>query len=371
MIQEYYNLLGLRNIATKEEIDNRYEELCIEYYSNPQKFTEERFNKITEAYYIIKGYTTNKNRIREEQRFALKKTPITGKLNEVIRLHGLKMLTVSSAALIVFVAAERLKNLYDNGNSLSNIFPSYSIEMDIESDKKIIKNTNRGLEPASIDSAISDTDINLEKTETGHTIKNIDGVTYVDGFLIVNKTYSLPDTYVPTDTSSPVTKESGVDCLTVKTLEAFNNMNKDAKQEGLKLWIASGYRSYSYQDKLYNKYVSQDSVESVDTYSARPGHSEHQTGLAFDLNTVTQSFANTKEGKWINENCYKYGFIIRYPKDKLAETGYVYEPWHLRYVGVELATKLYNDGSWTTLEDYFGITSVYNYEIDEVRNKTM
>ena len=98
---------------------------------------------------------------------------------------------------------------------------------------------------------------------------------------------------------------------------------------------------------------------AADTYSSRPGNSEHQTGLCFDLNSIEDSFQYTSEGKWVNDNCYKYGFCIRFPKGKDAYTGYQYESWHLRYVGTELAEKLYNNGDWISLEEYFGITSEY------------
>ncbi len=137
-------------------------------------------------------------------------------------------------------------------------------------------------------------------------------------------------------------------------------MKNAASAQGLSLWIASGYRSYTYQNGLYQSYVNRNGKAAADTFSARPGHSEHQTGYAFDLNTVSEAFANTKEGKWVNENASKYGFILRYPKGKDGETGYKYEPWHFRYVGTDLAEKLYNGGNWITVEDYFGITSVYS-----------
>ena len=182
-------------------------------------------------------------------------------------------------------------------------------------------------------------------TSKGFKGKVIDGVTYIDDVLIANKTYSLPSDY-----------GNG---LTSTTQSAFDKMNADAKSLGLNLWIASGYRSYATQKRLYNNYVSSDGKEAADTYSARPGYSEHQTGLAFDLNSVEESFANTDEGKWVKDNCYRYGLIIRYPKGKESITGYIYEPWHLRYVGVELATKLYNNGDWITLEEYFGVDSKY------------
>ena len=129
---------------------------------------------------------------------------------------------------------------------------------------------------------------------------------------------------------------------------------------GLNIWIQSGYRPESVQEKLYNNYVARDGKVAADTYSSRPGHSEHQTGLCFDLNSITDAFANTQEGKWVNENAYRYGFIIRFPKGKENETGYKYESWHLRYVGTDLSYKLYNNGNWISLEDYFGVTSEYD-----------
>lgn len=187
-------------------------------------------------------------------------------------------------------------------------------------------------------------------------IETIDGVTYIDGIMIVNKTYSIPESY-----EAPNANGYGycLTCLTDETLKAFNEMKADAQSIGLNLYISSGYRSYTYQETLYNNYVSQDGKEEADTYSARPGHSEHQTGLAFDLNTIDDSFAYTEEGKWVKDNCYKYGLILRYPKGKEKETGYQYESWHLRYVGKDLAQKLYNNGNWITLEEHFNITSEY------------
>ena len=187
-------------------------------------------------------------------------------------------------------------------------------------------------------------------------IEEIDGVTYVDGIMIVNKTYSIPAAYIAPNSEG---YEYCSSCLTSETLSAFNNMQADAQALGLNLYISSGYRSYSYQENLYNNYVYQDGKEAADTYSARPGHSEHQTGLAFDLNTIDDSFAYTDEGKWVAENCYKYGLILRYPEGKETQTGYKYESWHLRYVGKELAEKLYNNGNWITLEENFNLTSVY------------
>lgn len=170
--------------------------------------------------------------------------------------------------------------------------------------------------------------------------------TYINGILIVNKTYPLPPSYAP-------------GCLSSDTDAAFKKMAADAYAEGLTLWVQSGYRSYDLQKDLYNRYVARDGQTAADTYSARPGHSEHQSGLAFDLNTIDDSFANTAEGQWVAQNCHKYGFIVRYPKGKEHLTGYQYESWHLRYLGVDTATAVYESG--LCLEEYLGITSEYSY----------
>lgn len=197
--------------------------------------------------------------------------------------------------------------------------------------KKVISNSNSG-----------DRTFTTSKGFTG-VIK--DGITYIDGILIANKTYGLPSSY-----------GKG---LTTTTSDAFNNMKNDASKDGINISIISGFRSYSSQKSIYNNYVSRDGKAKADRYSARAGHSEHQTGLAVDINSLYTSFENTNEGRWLNNNAYKYGFILRYPKDGEEITGYMFEPWHYRYVGVQLATKLYNNGNWITLEEYFGITSKY------------
>ena len=214
----------------------------------------------------------------------------------------------------------------------------------------------------STSSSTSKKVVTTEKTTQKIDInENNNKVKIIDGILIVNKSYPLPKDYVPTNTYKSA--EGLSYCSTCIDKEAYKNyeqMKADATSLGLNIWIQSGYRSYSLQNDLYNKYVNRDGKDAADTYSARPGHSEHQTGLAFDLNTITDDFQYTNEGIWVNENCYKYGFILRYPKGKENITGYKYESWHLRYVGIELATKLYNNGDWITLEEHFNLTSKYN-----------
>ena len=189
-------------------------------------------------------------------------------------------------------------------------------------------------------------------TSKGYTAKVVNGITYIDGVLIANKTYSLPSTYAPG--------------LLNSTKDAFNKMSADASTLGFNLFIGSGYRSYYDQKYLYNNYVARDGQTKADTYSARAGHSEHQSGLAIDIcdrnvaSCVSSGFDNSDQAKWLSDNCYRYGFILRYPKGKESITGYMYESWHMRYVGVDLATKLYNNGSWITLEEYYGIDSKYS-----------
>ena len=182
-------------------------------------------------------------------------------------------------------------------------------------------------------------------TSKGFSGYTENGVTYIDGVLVVNKTYSVPSSY-----------GNG---LTKTTKNAFNEMKTAAAADGISLKIVSGFRSYKTQKNLYNNYVKRDGKTKADTYSARAGHSEHQTGLAMDINRAGSAFNGTPEAKWLSNNAYKFGFILRYPEGKTNETGYKFESWHYRYVGEELATKLYNDGDWITLEDYFGITSQY------------
>ena len=145
--------------------------------------------------------------------------------------------------------------------------------------------------------------------------------------------------------------------MTAECASAFYAMQAAAAQDGISLFSISDYRSYELQTWLYQTYVDRNGRELADTFSARPGHSEHQTGLAIDLNQTLKSFANTPEGMWVAERCWDFGFIIRYPEGKEWATGFMYEPWHVRYVGVELAAIMRDNG--LTLEEYFGIDSTY------------
>ena len=163
-----------------------------------------------------------------------------------------------------------------------------------------------------------------------------DGVTYVGGVLLVNKEYSLPASY-----------GNGI------TPAAYTAYIKMKKASGYDMSIISGFRSYTKQESTFNYWVSIDGYENAVTYSAKPGHSEHQTGLAMDITSLNQSCGNTAEGKWLAEHCHEYGFIIRYPKGKTNITGYIYEPWHVRYLGTSTAKLVHDSG--LTLEEFLGL----------------
>ncbi len=174
-------------------------------------------------------------------------------------------------------------------------------------------------------------------------IEQKNGITYVNGIMIANKSYPLPQDYNPGDDAT--------------ALAALEKMKAAAKAEGYTIASVSGFRSYSTQEYLYNSYCTRDGKEAADTYSARPGHSEHQTGLAFDINDASDAFTSTPEAAWLAANCWKYGFIIRYPEGKESITGYKYESWHVRYLGDTIAKSVHDSG--LTLEEYLGIDSKY------------
>lgn len=225
---------------------------------------------------------------------------------------------------------------------------SCTITATLSADSTVFGNVTVTVVPAQTESPENSDEIRTTepipaKTEPPAAQADPTEPTYIQGILIANKTYALPKTFDP-----------GVD---PEAKAMFDKMQKAAAQEGLNIYISSGYRSYDYQVKVYNSMVKAYGKKYADEVSARPGYSEHQTGLVFDLNSIDLSFAQTKESKWVDAHAHEYGFIIRYPEGKDAITGYSYEPWHLRYLGVENATKVYNSG--LTLEEYLGITSKY------------
>lgn len=176
--------------------------------------------------------------------------------------------------------------------------------------------------------------------------------------VVVNKHRPLnPATYVP----AQLVRIQG-ERLRSEAADAYKQLAKAAKAAGVNIIPVSGYRSYSQQASLYDSYVRQYGQATADTLAARPGFSEHQTGLAMDIGNASGAcalqacFATTPAGKWAAANAARYGFVIRYPAGSEAVTGYTYEPWHLRFVGRDLASQVS-----TTLEDYFDLEAAPDY----------
>ncbi len=191
-------------------------------------------------------------------------------------------------------------------------------------------------------------------------------------WVIVNKQRPLnPLRYAPDDLRTPSVPLRGSASnpemqLRKEAADAFELMTNSAKHDDISLMLASGYRSYGTQVSVYNNFVKTQGQATADTQSARPGHSEHQTGFAVDVAPANKTcviedcFASTKEGKWVAENAYKFGFIIRYQQNTSDVVGYKYEPWHLRYVGKELSIEINKQGMMP-LETFFNLPDAPNY----------
>jgi len=179
-------------------------------------------------------------------------------------------------------------------------------------------------------------------------------------WVVVNKTRQLnPKNYAPTLAALNL---PGGGQMRPEAAAALTQMFADYQAaSGAQLKVVSAYRSYNVQVSTYNGWVSRLGQAQADRQSARPGYSEHQTGLAVDINTgADQGFGATPAGMWLAANSYKYGFIVRYPDGLEPITGYEYEPWHFRFVGVELATEMHTTGA-QTLEQFFGLPAAPNY----------
>jgi D-alanyl-D-alanine carboxypeptidase len=200
--------------------------------------------------------------------------------------------------------------------------------------------------------------------------RSIDDPTSI--WFVANKTRPIPDasTYVPPDLVAlrgdipnpydyPLRQEAA---------DALASMADSATAEiGQQLVAQSGYREYGVQEIVYSRYVGQVGTAAADRTSARPGFSEHQTGMAIDILAEGSGcsldgpcFGDTTAGQWLAANAYRFGYLLRFPADKTAITGYEYEPWHFRYIGVDLATEMHNQGV-TTLEEFFGLPAAPDY----------
>ena len=201
---------------------------------------------------------------------------------------------------------------------------------------QIIKNVNMQLDKNYYEDPIPARNINTEK-------------------VLVNKHYYLESNYIPNNLEAINQSYalSGMK-LVKEAREAFELLSETAKKENYRIIAMSSYRSYDYQVQLYNRYKEQDGEEKANTYSGKPGHSEHQTGLAVDVYNGKENYTNfesTKEFNWMQEHAHEFGFILRFPKEKVSETGYQYESWHYRYVGIEAATYIKNNN--ISFEEYY------------------
>lgn len=216
----------------------------------------------------------------------------------------------------------------------------------------------------------------LRQSDVSHTASKTTQYSLSDPssiWIVVNKSRPLnPRTYAPNDLVVPnipmrsniTDTEKQVRSIAAHPLET---MVQDAVKQGVQFDLQSGYRSYAFQVSLYSSYVQEQGQVVADTQSARPGYSEHQTGLAADLGSVAHPecdiqacFGTTPEGQWLTDNAYKYGFIIRYTEGNQSITGYIAEPWHIRYVGTEVSSAMHNRNI-ATLEQYFSLPNAPSY----------
>lgn len=194
--------------------------------------------------------------------------------------------------------------------------------------------------------------VNIGLDEPYYT--NVTNVTKPESIMVLANKYSSIGEYAPDDLVRISDKNSTREnYMRKEACEHFETLCNDARSEGLVIRGMSAYRSYVRQSAIYNSYVNSDGKEDADTYSARPGYSEHQTGLAVDVmggDTSYEQFKTTMESPWLNKNAYKYGFIIRYPEGKEDITGYMAEAWHIRYVGADVAKVIYDED--ITFDEY-------------------
>lgn len=272
------------------------------------------------GYVIYKVVTTSSKPVEVEKKEKKKVTTIKKKTNEDADLKELDNIDQK----ITYFRNENIDR-----------YLAYKRENPSLSTIQVIKNVN----------------MNLDLTPYEDTIKAINLNTNA---ILVNKYYYLDEDYVPDNLEKISSRYalSGMK-LVSEAKDAFEDMARDASKEDLTIVAMSTYRSYSYQVNLYNRYKRADGIEKADSYSGRPGHSEHQTGLAVDVYNADEdytNFENTDEFKWMKKHAHEYGFILRFPKSKEHETGYIYESWHYRYVGKEIAKYIKENN--ITLEEY-------------------
>lgn len=271
-----------------------------------------------------------------------------------MKLNLKRLTAISLVAFIVLTGCTE-----DNGSNEGSHLEEDSVEVGTEENEENL--TGEDLEELedSVDSddgeADSSSDDDSLAIDMEEDLLNPDSIK-----VLVNKQYALPEGYAPEDlvTVDVDTMQENPEARKLRQVasDALTEMFNSAKEDGLTLVAISGYRSYERQQQIYNMHVERDGEEAANRYSARPGESEHQTGLAMDISSqsanyrLSEVFGDTPEGIWVAENAHHFGFIIRYPEGKESITGYQYEPWHLRYFGKELAVDIFESG--LTYEEY-------------------
>lgn len=231
-----------------------------------------------------------------------------------------------------------------------NEFSSYSYYKEENLERyQNYKANNSSLDNSDI---VTRVNLNLDKEIYTDTVQATNLNT---NYVLVNKFNYLDSDYIPNNLEllDNSYAKSGI-YLVKEAKDMLEKLIAAAKEDGLNIRVTSAYRSYSYQVNLYNNYVKTDGEKLADTYSARPGYSEHQTGLVVDVTRSFDNFnnfENTEEYKWMLEHASDYGFILRYPKDKEEITTYTFEAWHYRYVGVDLAKKIKESN--LTFDEYY------------------
>ncbi len=269
------------------------------------------------------------------------------------------------------IAIEKIKFAAGGGYSVEDLknifvvsdFSNYDVEIntDCNFDKEgeyYVKATATD-EHGNESSESSSVEIVSSATLSGYAVVSSDEGRQSDNgdvLIYVSKTGTkLSQNYVPTDLVS-VGSYGAWGMIKSVVLDAYKSMYEAALSEGIDYLIISPYRDYALQLRLFNQYSDRDGVENAKMYSALPGTSEHQTGYAIDVSTanlgysLSEEMGSMPEGIWLENNAHKYGFIVRYPKNKTYITGYIYEPWHLRYLGVDVATEIHNKG--ITFDEY-------------------
>ena len=245
--------------------------------------------------------------------------------------------------------------IVNSGYDLSN-YPASSLLASLVKEKYYINdNVARYLDYGNSHNADVKKVIGMvnSKADLGFYSVSYDSNLNYNNLVLVNKFFHLKEDYIPSDLVSlgGQYNRGANSRMRKEAADALMKMVDAAKLDNIILYNASAFRTYDYQENLYNKYIQRDGQEAADKYSARPGYSEHQTGLCSDLNVIDDSFEGTDEANWLLYNAYKYGFILRFPKGKEDITGYKYEPWHYRYVGLEAAKIIHDDD--ITLEEYY------------------